>query len=128
MEDVGSRGRAAKQEEDRLRKEIEHIDTEHVRSPTNFNLIQDSIKGKIIARNKVISACEAAQTRLQTQRDNLAKEENRPDTSEEDLANIEEKRVRAARNREKTALALTVNLLLEKCNLLIRNLLKRQFL
>jgi hypothetical protein len=128
LEDVGRKGRSTKQEEERLRKEIEHIETEHVRPPTSFNLIQDSIKGKIIARNKVISACEAAQTRLQTQRDNLAKEENRPDTSEEDLATVEEKRVKAARNREKTAIALTVYPLFEKCDLLIRNLLKRQFL
>jgi hypothetical protein len=60
------------------------------------------------AYNKVSSNLVTATTHLETKKDQLEKEQNLPDKSEELIAAVEEKRANTAKDREEEAAKLTV--------------------
>lgn len=108
MEAIGVKGRAKGKEETDLRNELDGRIKEEFVSPKNSKLIQDAIGKRKTAWDKTIREQDAAQTRLETKKAELRKEEKIPDTSERDLAKVEEKRANAAGDREEIVTRLTV--------------------
>jgi septal ring factor EnvC (AmiA/AmiB activator) len=106
--------RKSKDEEDRLHHRVRELDEEKA-----------TFTAEVVAINNTVTSLQSAQTRLAQQLDKKRMAEEKPDTTEEEIAKIHEKQVQSVMERVEHALAMEV--FLRKMIFDFRNMSKRPF-